>query len=119
MAKKIQKGSGLATGVAMVASLAAVAGAYFVYGTKEGVRAKKKIKSWSLKAKAEVLEKMEKMKDVSEDSYKATVANVMQKYEKLRAEHGDDIDTVTKELKGYWNHIKKHIAPKKKVLKKK
>jgi DNA polymerase III gamma/tau subunit len=95
----------------VVATLAAAAGAYFIYGTKEGAKTKKKVRSWALKAKAEVLEKIEKAKDITEDSYNTTVATVMQKYEKMRAEHGDEIDAVTKELKGYWSHLKKHLKP--------
>ncbi len=118
MVKKIEKSSGVGTGIAVVATLAAAAGAYFIYGTKEGSKTKKKVRSWALKAKAEVLEKIEKAKDVSEDSYNTAVATVMQKYEKMRSEHGDEIDAVTKELKGYWNHLKKHLAPAKKKGKK-
>lgn len=114
MAKK----SGMGTGIAVVATLAAAAGAYFIYGTKEGAKTKKKIKGWALKAKGEVLEKLENLKDVSEDKYKEVVASVMKKYEKMRDEHGDDLDAVTKELNGYWSHLKKHIAPAKKTTKK-
>lgn len=115
----VKKESGLGKGVAVVATLAAVAGAYFVYGTKEGAKTKKKIKSWTLKAKAELLEKIEKMKDVSEESYGQAVSSVMQKYEKMRAEHGDELDAVAKELKGYWSHFKKHLNPAKKSKAKK
>lgn len=119
MAKKAQKSSGVGAGVAIVASLAAAAGAYFVYGTKEGKKTKKKVKGWALKAKGEVLERLEKLKDVSEDSYKNTVVTVMKKYDKLKAEHGDEIDMVTKELNSYWNQLKKHLVSGKKVSKKK
>ncbi len=118
MAKKVEKSSGVGAGLAVVATIAAAAGAYFIYGTKEGAKTKKKVRGWALKAKGEVLEKIEKLKDVSEDSYNSTVSSVMQKYEKMRAEHGDEIDAVTKELKGYWNHLKKHMNPAKKVAKK-
>lgn len=118
MAKKVEKSSGVGAGLAVVATIAAAAGAYFIYGTKEGAKTKKKIKGWALKAKGEVLEKIEKLKDVSEESYNNTVATVMQKYEKMRAEHGDEIDAVTKELKGYWSHLKKHMNDGKKTVKK-
>jgi len=119
MVKKTEKTSGVGAGIAVVATIAAAAGAYFIYGTKEGAKTKKKVRSWALKAKAEVLEKIEKAKDISEDSYNTTVATVMQKYEKMRAEHGDEIDTVTKELKGYWKQLKNHLKPSNKVVKKK
>ena len=108
---------GLVTATAIAATVAAAAGAYFIYGTKEGAKTKKKIKSWTLKAKAEVLEKLEKMKDMSEESYKNTVETVMKKYDNLKAEHGDEVDAVKKELHGYWNHLKKHLNAKKVVKK--
>ncbi|MES2059723.1 MAG: hypothetical protein V4438_01700 [Patescibacteria group bacterium] len=91
------------------AAIAAAAGAYFLYGTKEGKKAGKKVKSWALKAKGEVLEKIEKMKDVSEESYNGAVSTVMDKYGKLMKEHGDDVAVVKKELHSYWNHLKKHL----------
>jgi DNA polymerase III gamma/tau subunit len=118
MAKKVVEKSNMGAGLAVMATIAAAAGAYFVYGTKEGAKTKKKVKSWALKAKGEVLEKIEKMKDISEESYNTTVSTVMQKYEKMRAEHGDELDIVAKELKGYWSHLKKHMNPAKKVAKK-
>jgi len=119
MTAKKSSGAGAGLVAAGVAAVAAAAGAYFLYGTKEGAKTKKKVKSWALKAKGEVLEKIEKMKDVSEDSYNGAVASVMDKYKKVMKEHGDDVDVVTKELKGYWGHLKKHLkahaarAPKK------
>lgn len=119
MVKKKEQSSGVGAGLAVAATIAAAAGAYFIYGTKEGAKTKKKIKSWALKAKAEVLEKIEKAKDISEDSYNTAVSSVMQKYEKMRSEHGDEIDAVTKELRGYWGQLKKHLNPSKKKAKSK
>lgn len=109
MKEKKKSGAGLAVAAGVAASIAAAAGAYFLYGTKEGKKAQKKIKGWALKAKGEVLEKIEKMKDVSEDSYNAAVASVMDKYKKTMKEHGDDVDAVKKELHGHWKNIKKHL----------
>ncbi len=109
MTDKKKGGSGAGLVVAGVAAVAAAAGAYFLYGTKEGAKTKKKIHSWAVKAKGEVLEKIEKMKDVTEDSYNGAVASVMEKYKKLMKDHGDDVEAVTKELKGYWSHLKKHL----------
>ncbi len=119
MASKKSSGNGLAAAAGIAGVVAAAAGAYFLYGTKEGAKTKKKIKGWALKAKGEVLEKLEKMKDVSEESYNGAVASVMDKYAKVMKEHGDDVAMVKKELHGYWNHLKKHLkassakAPKK------
>ena len=110
MAKKQDNTKKIIAGASVAAAaIAAAAGAYFLYGTKAGAKTQKKVKSWALKAKGEVLEKIEKMKDVSEESYNGAVATVMDKYSKVMKEHGDDVAVVTKELKGYWNHLKKHL----------
>jgi len=64
-AKKTGKGFGLA---ALAAATAA--GVYFLYGSKNATKNRNKIKGWTLKAKGEVLEKMEKMKNIDEADYK-------------------------------------------------
>ena len=61
--KKSHMSGAVGLGLAAITA-AAAAGAYFLYG-KDGAKNLKKIKSWSLKAKAEVLEKLEKAKDIS------------------------------------------------------
>jgi hypothetical protein len=64
MAQKKENGVAVAMGLGALAALSA--GAYFLYGTKEGAKKRVKIKGWMLKAKGEVLEKMEALKDVNE-----------------------------------------------------
>ena len=51
-------------GLGMLAALSA--GAYYLYGTKEGVKKRLKIRGWMLKAKGEMMEKMENMKEFDE-----------------------------------------------------
>lgn len=97
--------------VALVGSaLAAVAGAYYLYGTKDGIKTKRKIKAWALKAKAEVMEKIEKTKDISESSYNAIVDTVTAKYGKVKDVSVDEVEELSKDLKKHWKNIKKHLA---------
>ncbi len=117
MAKEIKKeGSsvkkGLAVCVAVIASIGAIACSYFLYGTKEGAKKRKAIKGWALKAKGEVLEKVESIKDITEEKYVAAVNSVMKKYQNLKEKYGDEADMLSKELTSYWNHMKKHLGPK-------
>ncbi len=105
--KSTTNGAGIAAGV--VGVIAAAAGAYFLYGTKAGKKTQKKIHSWALKAKGEVLEKLEKAKTISEGTYMAAVSDVMKKYAKLKQDHGPEVEAVTRELKSYWNHLRKHL----------
>jgi hypothetical protein len=115
--KKESQGNGVKTSLAVVAGIGALAGAYFLYGTDAGKKKRKEVKGWMLKAKGEVLEKIENIKDLSEDKYQGAVASVMKKYEGLREKYGEDVSVLYKELMSYWNHIKKHSAPTKKASK--
>ena len=47
-------------GIGLTAAAVAAAGAYFLYGSKDANKNRKTVKSWMLKAKAEVLEQLEK-----------------------------------------------------------
>lgn len=109
MATKKKQNSGVGIGGAIVASVAAAAGAYFLYGTKEGAKQRNKVKGWALKAKGEVLEKIENIKDIDESKYKKIVDDVIAKYGKLKNDHEDEIKSIGTELHGYWKHIKKHL----------
>lgn len=100
---------------ALAALAAAAAGTYFLYG-KHGAKNRKKIKGWMLQAKGEILDRMEKMKDVSEDSYRQVVDNVKKKYQAVKNVDPAELEQMVKELKGHWTSIKKQIssAPAKK-----
>ena len=74
-----------ATKIGIGASVAAVVaagalGAYMLYGA-ENKKRRQHVKSWMLKMKADVLEKLEKVKEVNEDSYKAIVDTIAKKYQ--------------------------------------
>ncbi len=98
-------------GVAL--AVAAIAGAYFIYGPN-GVKHKRKVKSWALKARAEALEKLENLKKVSEPAYHKVVDDVTNRYDKVQSVDKLEITALGQELKSYWKEIKKH-----KILKKK
>ena len=82
MGKKDEGGFGKGFLVAGLAA-AGVAAGYFLYGP-EGKKNRKKVKAWAVKAKGEVLEEIEKMKEVSEEGYTAAVDKVANKYGKLK-----------------------------------
>jgi hypothetical protein len=112
-----QFGLGLGAGLAVAAGLV---GAYLLYG-KDGAKNRKKIKGWALKMKGEVLEKLETMKDVSEDSYNALVDTVAAKYYKVKSVDDMDVDALAKKIKGQWKQFKKEYQSviEKPVVKKK
>ena len=103
----------IAAGIGALAALAA--GAYFLYGTKDGAKKRVKIKGWMLKAKGEVMEKLEMLKSVDEASYNAIVDGVMKKYEGMKDVQKLEVVALFMDIKKHWKNIKKHLGETKKT----
>ena len=121
--KKVAKsGTGVEIGLA-VAGLTAIAGAVFLYGTDAGKKKRKQIKGWTLKVKGEVIEKLENLKEINEETYHKVVDTVTAKYKTLKTVTPEELEEVVNELKKSWKHIvklaKPKTAPKKVVASKK
>ncbi|MBU3668706.1 MAG: hypothetical protein FGM57_01920 [Candidatus Taylorbacteria bacterium] len=112
-------GSNKAAGIAILGGLAAAAaaGAYFVYGNKDAQKNIKKVKGqitskvkgWALKAKAEALEKIEKLKQVDENAYHTVIDTVMKKYNNIKSIDTKDVEAVAKELRSHWKNIQREL----------
>lgn len=122
MADKKQKGLSdkekLSIGVGLTAAAVAAAGAYFLAGSKNAAKNRKIVKSWMLKAKAEVLEGLEKAEQMSQAEYEALIEQVGAAYAGLESASKTDIAGFKKEMKEHWQKIAKSAAPKKKPAKK-
>lgn len=114
-AAKNESGAGLGLAAALVG---AVAAGFYLYGPK-GAENRIKVKAWTLKAKAEVLEHFEKAKEVTDDSYAETVDKVTSKYAKLKNVGEEEATKLNTELKRHWKAVKKAAQeqPKKKGTK--
>ena len=108
--KSGKKEGGSKLGLAATLIGAAAAG-YYLYGPK-GSENRKKVKAWTLKAKAEVLEQFEKAKVVTDESYNQAVDKVTTKYGKLKTVGEDEAGKLNKELKRHWKAIKKAAQEK-------
>ena len=121
MAKKQAKGMSdaekIGIGVGLTAAAAAAAGAYFLYGSKNASSNRKKVRSWTLKAKAEVLEKLENAKDITEDEYNELIESVGGVYGSLKSVSKGEITDFKKEMRDQWKNIQKSGAVKKIVRK--
>lgn len=95
------------TGIA-VASLAL---SYFLYG-KNAPKHRRALTSWMLRAKADVMDKLEKAKDISEPMFHNIIDTSMEKYAKLKNINPADIALFGTEIKKQWRDIKKEITPK-------
>ena len=99
--------AGIGAGIAALA--AAAAGAYYFYGSKHAAKNRKAMKSWAVKAKGEVMEKLENLKDVSEKSYHKAVNDVVAKYKKLKNIDPKELAALTAELRNSWARISAHV----------
>lgn len=102
--KKTGKGLGLAA-----AALAAVAGSYYLYSKFDG-KQKRKVQSWALRLKADVMDSLENMKDMSQDAYENVVDTVSAKYAKLKNVDTKELDLMGKDLKKHWKAIEKTVV---------
>ncbi len=84
-----------------------IAGAYYLYGSKDGAAKRKQITAWSVKMKGEVLQGIEKLKDVSEPAYKDVVKKVSEKYKQVDK---GELKKVVDELLSTWNKMKKEVT---------
>lgn len=118
MAKTKTTGAATVVGAGLAAIAAFAAAGYFLYG-KDGAKNRKKVRGWMLKAKGEVLEGVEKLKEVTEPQYTAIVDKVSAKYASIKNIDPAELEAMVRELRGHWKNIKKSItpAPKKKAKK--
>lgn len=99
-----------AKSVLISGAIAGALGALYLYGTKKGKTSRKKISGIVLKAKGEILEKVEDLKTLDFDSYKKIVSSVVEKYKKTKSSKASELDLLYKELGGYWNEIQKSFT---------
>jgi hypothetical protein len=104
MAQSKEKKGAAGAIVGLVA--AAAIGTYFLYGAKGASSNRKKVKGWMLKAKGEILEKLEKAQEVSAEGYDMAVAQVMKKYEAMKEVDANDVAAFVADLKKHWKEAK-------------
>lgn len=101
------------TAAGLAASLTAIAAAgYFVFGP-QAKKNKKAIKSWTLKMKGEVLEKIEKLKEVTPELYHKAIDDVSAKYGKMKELSAPEVALLAADLKKHWKAISRDLSPTK------
>ncbi|MBP6904819.1 MAG: hypothetical protein KBB91_02060 [Candidatus Pacebacteria bacterium] len=112
--KKQTKGSMSAGKVAAIgAGVAALAAASYYFFGPEGQKHRKTAKGWMLKMKAEIVEKMENAKEMTQSTYDTIVDTVAKKYQK-----NPEIGMMVDMLKKQWRGISKSTTGAKKTVKK-
>lgn len=95
----------VAIGVGLTAAAVAAAGAYFLQGSPEAKKNRRKVKSWMLKAKAEVLETLEKAEEMTAEEFEHVVAGVTTTYSTLKDASKADIADFKREMRDHWPKI--------------
>jgi len=99
--------------VAGIAGLTAAAvGAYYLYGSKNAPKNRAQVKSWMLKAKGEVLEKLEGVQDVTESAYATAIDAVAKKYKAIKEIDAVELEAFINDMKAHWSGIKKSSGKK-------
>lgn len=104
MASKKAKGFAAAAAVATV-----VAGAYFFTQTKQGKKAASTMRGWAVRARGEIMERIEKMRNMDRHEYFAAIDNVLAKYSKARDVSKRELTDLRKELRAKWDRIAKEL----------
>ncbi len=106
------KSGGIGSSVAIVGALAGAAlGAYYLYGEKNKNN-RKVVKGWMLKAKGEVLEQIEKVKELDKSAYEKIVTAVSDKYSKMKSVDLSQAAALASELKSHWGKVKRDFSKK-------
>ena len=103
----------IGVGVGLTAAAVAAAGAYFLYGSKNAAKNRKAVKSWMLKAKAEVLEKLEDAKEMTQEEFQELVAGVAGTYSAVKSASKAEVKAFKDEMMDSWKAIEKTAKPKK------
>lgn len=119
MAAKKTSNAVVGVGLGVAAAVAAAgAGAYWLYGAKDASKNRKAARSWMLKARGEVLEGVEKLKDIDKETYMEIVDTVMRRYKGMSGITAAEVAQMANDFKDSWKHMSKGAKKAKKTAKK-
>ena len=100
------------------ASLAGLAAtAYFFFGPK-GKKRRQHAKAWTIKMKGEVVEKLERAKEITEPVYREIIDTVAKEYKKGKKAGQPEIEALATDLKKHWKSMSAlAVAAKEEVAK--
>ena len=96
--------------IAVGAGIAALTAAGYFFLGPNGKQNRKTARGWMIKMKGEVIEQMEKAKNLTKSSYSDMVDRIAKKY--LSSADKAEVVKLAKELKSHWKYISDKVAPK-------
>lgn len=100
-------------GIGLTAAAVAAAGAYFLLGSKHAAQNRKKVKGWTLKAKGEVLEALEKAEQIGEKEYAELVETASKAYGTVERATKGELKDFKAEMLEHWQKLQKNKLVKK------
>jgi uncharacterized protein HemX len=120
MSKKTNSNKKTLIAAASIAAVAATAAGVYFFGTKQGVKDRKKIGAWAVSAKKEVIKEFKKGEKVSKKAYHDVIKQVMAKYSDVKNIDPSEVKATIAELQKHWKGIekdvKKHVVAATKVV---
>jgi len=101
--KQVAIVAGVAAGVA-----ALTAAGYFMLGPN-GKKNQKQLKGWAIKMKGDVVEKLEKLQNVTPEVYNTIIDEVSLKYGKLKSISAEELADIATDLKKHWRAISRDL----------
>lgn len=108
--KNKDNGHGMSIGLGLAALAAAAAGTYYLYGSDKSAKNRRNVKSWMLRMKAEVMDEVENIKDLSQDSYEKVVDTVSKKYASIKSIDVEELTDLAKRMKDHWRDIQEDVS---------
>ena len=105
--KSLSTSRKVSIGIGLTGAAVAAAGAYFLYGSPNAKKNRRKVKSWMFNAKAEVLGALERAENMTETEYNHLIETVGKTYSKLKDATNADVAHFKKEMKEHWPKIVK------------
>lgn len=91
------------------AATAALIGGIYLYG-KNGSAHRTNVERWILKAKAEILERIEKTQDMTEEQFHTVVDEVVSRYADMKDVGAERAAEVSSRFKHKWVHLRDAAA---------
>lgn len=94
---------------AVISVIAAIAAGIYFFATDKGKKRRAALRGWTVKARGEVLEKLETAGDIGWEAYEQIVEQVMKQYKKAKNVDLEAWDELRNELLEHWEAIERDL----------
>lgn len=86
------------------ATMAAAAGAYYLYGSKDAAKNRRAVSTWMRRAEREIVHEAKKLKNAAftEDNYRRVISGVAQRYQQLQNVDPADVQKFVSAVQKSW-----------------